>query len=231
MVPLPRFEKRLERMVEGAFSRAFRSELRPVEIGRRVTREMDLAATVGVKGDRVAPNRMVVRISPADHQHLAALGDTLITELAEAIEEHAARERYSLKGPASVSVVADVALRTGELRVEADIYPGARPTKAMHWLVLPDGGRLPILDDDPVTIGRLPECDVVLLDPNVSRRHTEVRIRKGVAAAIDLESLNGTKVNGRGVARNDKGQALTDGDVIQVGAALFRYERSGESRS
>ena len=228
-MPLPRFEKRLERMVEGAFSRAFRSELRPVEIGRRITREMDLGTTVGVRGERVAPNRALVRISPADYEHLSVLGETLAVELAEAMEEHARRERYALKGPAAVSVVAEVSMRTGDLRVDADIHPGARPTKPAHWLILPDGDRVAIVDGDPVTIGRLPECEVVLIDSNVSRRHAELRLRDQVVFAIDLDSLNGTKVNGRGVARGERGQALTDGDVVQVGTAMFRYDRAGEA--
>ena len=225
-VPLSRFEKRLERMVEGAFSRVFRSELRPVEIGRRIVREMDLGLTVGVKGERVAPNEFAVRISPPDLARMDPFAEALVGELDESVEEHAAKEHYTLKGPAKVDLHGDPGLGPGDLRVLGTIRPGPRPTKATQWLVLGDGSHVALRDDDPITIGRTPDCDIVLVDPNVSRRHAEVRAEHDHAVVVDLESLNGTKVNGRGVPRGNRGLVLSAGDVIQVAGALFRYQSS-----
>src|SRR5947209_3639883 len=138
---LQQFERRLERLVEGAFDKAFRSGLQPVELGRRLSREMALQRTVGV---------------------------------------HAAG--------------------------------------SLH---LPYGSRVAI-GDEPVTIGRHAECDVVLDDTNISRRHAEVRRQGEDYMLVDLGSTNGSKVNGTRV----KQQALADGDEITLGKTVLRFEAS-----
>jgi pSer/pThr/pTyr-binding forkhead associated (FHA) protein len=87
--------------------------------------------------------------------------------------------------------------------------------------VLEDGTRID-LGEDPATIGRLDECEVILTDKNVSRRHAEVR-REGTGfVLVDLDSTNGTRVNGARVKRHD----LEDGDEISVGATKLRFEMS-----
>jgi pSer/pThr/pTyr-binding forkhead associated (FHA) protein len=93
---------------------------------------------------------------------------------------------------------------------------------AVGSVVLPDGDRIPV-GEDPVTIGRLPECDIVLADTKVSRRHAEIR-RDGASgvSVVDLNSTNGTMVNGAGVRE----RVLTDGDQITVGGTVLRYEAS-----
>ena len=63
---IKRFEGRLERLVEGSLARPFRSTLQPVEIGRRLTREMDLQRRVGPRGLLVAPNSFTITLSPVD---------------------------------------------------------------------------------------------------------------------------------------------------------------------
>ncbi len=76
---LQQFERRLERLVEGVFARAFRSSLRPVELGRRLTREMDLRRTVGVRGEFIAPNHFLFELSASDRENFAAFEDALAT--------------------------------------------------------------------------------------------------------------------------------------------------------
>ena len=88
-------------------------------------------------------------------------------------------------------------------------------------LVLPDGGRV-ALGDEPTVIGRMPDCAVPLSDPQVSRRHAEVRRDDFGFRVVDLGSTNGTQVNGVVV----KEQLLDDGDVIVVGATSLRYQES-----
>jgi hypothetical protein len=80
---LQKFEGRLERMVDGTFSKAFRGELHPVEIGRRVTREMDLKRRLGVHG-LIAPNTFVVHLSASDFDRFESFLDALVRELEEA---------------------------------------------------------------------------------------------------------------------------------------------------
>jgi hypothetical protein len=214
---LQRFERRLERLVEGAFGKAFRSGLQPVEIGRRIAREMDAGRTLGVRGT-VAPNHFTVTLSPDDTDNFAGFHDALVSELADAAREHAREEGYSFEGPVQVELVTDETAKRGDLRVRAEIVASAVLTAS---LVLPDGSRI-TLGDPPTIIGRMPECAITLTDPQVSRHHAEVRNDTRTARVVDLGSMNGTFVNGVKV----KEQILADGDVIMVGATSIRYEES-----
>jgi hypothetical protein len=215
---LQQFEQRLERLVEGMFAKAFRSSLRPVELGRRLTREMDLQRTVGVRGEVIAPNRFRFALSPRDRAGFASFEEPLRRELADAVREHARAEGYVLLGPVDVELVSDPALTTGQLLLASEVAPG--PGGGPTWaLVLPDGRRV-VLADESVIIGRLPDCDVVVADPNVSRRHAEVRPDGDGWAIVDLDSTNGTRVNGVRVTT----RRLADGDVITVGNTVIRFE-------
>ena len=98
---LQRFERRLERLVEGAFNKTFRSGLQPVEIGRRFVREVDTGRTLGVRGT-VVPNHFVVRLSPEDAERFAGFTDALERELQDAVREHARDEGYHFVGPVDV---------------------------------------------------------------------------------------------------------------------------------
>jgi hypothetical protein len=215
---LQAFERRLERLVEGAFTKAFRSGLQPLEIGRRLVKELDAGRTVGVHGV-VAPNHFTVFLSPADAERFATFRDALATELADAAREHARDENFHFVGPVTVDLTEDPKRRQGDLRVEAAIVQGEGGWTAT--LVLPDGRRVP-LSDEPATIGRLPDCAVPLSDPQASRQHAEVRRGPDGFRVVDLGSTNGTTVNGTVVGEH----LLRDGDVIGVGNTAIRYEES-----
>ncbi|MHB8328902.1 MAG: FhaA domain-containing protein [Acidimicrobiales bacterium] len=216
---LQQFEQRLERMVEGAFSKGLRGGLQPVEIGRRLTREMDLLRRVGVRG-LIAPNFFVVTLSPQDAERFRSFVDVLARELGDAAREHARTEGYGFVGPVEVEVHLDEALRPGRFTVVANVVEGPDGLPAGS-LVLPDGSRV-ILESEPLVIGRLPECAVVLGDPNVSRRHAEVRRQGSEIVVVDLGSTNGTRVNGAPVRE----RPLADGDQIMVGTTAIRFETS-----
>ncbi len=212
------FERRLERLVEGTFTKAFRSGLQPVEIARKLIRELDSGRSVGVRGT-VAPNSFAVVLSPDDAEHFESFAEVLERELAEEIREHARGEGYHFVGPVEVEMLADSALRRGDLLIEASIRAG-------------EGGRVGRLvisksrsiemTDRTVVIGRLPECDVHVEDTQVSRRHAEIRADAGGYVLVDLGSLNGTLVNGMPVTEH----LLVDGDEIKLGAAIIRFEAS-----
>ena len=216
---LQQFEARLERLVEGAFSKALRGGLQPVEIGRRLTREMDLLRRVGVRG-LIAPNFFVVTLSPDDAERFRSFVDVLARELGDAAREHARTENYGFVGPVEVEIHMDESLRAGRFTVEADVVEGADGAPGGS-LVLPDGQRVPV-GTEPVVVGRLPECTIVLEDPNVSRRHAEIRRQDGDVAVVDLRSTNGTRVNGLPVRE----RVLADGDEISVGTTVLRFESS-----
>jgi hypothetical protein len=183
---LQQFERRLERLVEGAFAKAFRGQLQPIELGRRLTREMDLRRAVGIHGF-IVPNQFNVFLAPEDFERFEEFGDSQLSVSTFAIES--------------------------EL-VEGDDRPS-------DWLVFPDGRRVGI-GSQVVTIGRLPECAVVLDDPNVSRRHAQVRREGDAIFVVDLGSTNGTRVNGVLVREH----RLVPGDVVSVGTTALRFEPS-----
>lgn len=216
---LQQFERRLERLVEGVFAKAFRSGLQPVELGRRLTREMDSRRAVGVRGV-LAPNAFSFALAPADLERFQSFADAMLRELADAAREHARTEGYVFVGPVEVTLEADEAVTSGTFLVAGEVReaPGGA---VVGSLVLPDGGRVSI-SDEPVTIGRLSDCDVPVADESVSRRHAEVRRQGSDIVVVDLGSTNGTKVNGAGV----KQRRLADGDEITVGSTKLRFEAS-----
>lgn len=214
------FERRLERLVEGVFARAFKSSLRPVELGRRLVREMDDQRTVNVQGNVAAPNDFTITLGPDDHEQFAEIGESLTRELAEAARSHAREEGYAFMGPVEVHLNLDAELRTGSFGLSARFKEGAGGT-AGGSLVLPDGSRVR-LSDTTVTIGRAAECAVRLADTSVSRRHAEVRASGDGWTVTDLGSTNGTRVNGAIVTE----RRLKDGDTITVGDSHITYESS-----
>jgi hypothetical protein len=211
---LQKFEQRLERLVEGVFAKAFRSGLQPVELGRRLVREMDLGRTVGVRGV-LAPNDFVVAVGGEDREQMAPIEQTLVRELVDAAREHAKQESYRLPGPVNVELRTDPTLARGTFRLLARMVEG----DAVASVVLADGTRIGV-GDDPVTLGRASDCNVVLADPTVSKRHAELRRQGTEIVLIDLGSTNGTKVNGAGIRE----RALADGDEIRIGATVMRFE-------
>jgi hypothetical protein len=180
--------------------------LEPVEMGRRLARELDLHRTIATRGV-IVPNHFTLALASADRQRFATFEDALVQELAGYVAEHARAEGYHFLGPVAVELETDANLGTGSFLVASDVRPsdGGSPRGT---LVLPDGTRITV-GEDPIVIGRLPECDIVLA-------------AEGRTVVVDLGSTNGTKVNGAGVAI----RALEDGDVITVGITQIRFEGS-----
>ncbi|MGD0741922.1 MAG: DUF3662 and FHA domain-containing protein [Acidimicrobiales bacterium] len=213
---LQQFERRLERMVEGTFARAFRGELQPIELGRRLTREMDLHRAVSVRG-LVAPNDFEVVLSRHDYGRFEGFLEALAKELAEAARAHARTEGYTFLGPVVIGIACDNALPKSAFEISSEVIENTEKTAG--WIVLPDDHRVAV-GSEPVTIGRMPDCAVPLADPNVSRHHAEIRRDGDRVFLIDLGSTNGTRVNGVPVHQRE----LADGDVVTVGTTAFRYE-------
>lgn len=214
------FERRLESMVEGVFARAFRSALRPVELGRKLVRVMDDQRSVDVRGRTVVPNHFEISLSDADAERFAEMSSTLRRELCDAAREHARDESYTFVGPVSVDLLVDDAIRTGSFAITGVLREGAGGFGAGS-LLFSSGERI-ALGDQTVSVGRLPECEVALSDANVSRRHAEVRPSGDGWVVVDLGSTNGTRVNGVRIAE----QRLRGGDVVTFGATNATFEES-----
>src|SRR5579859_5094059 len=125
-------------MVEGVFARAFRSGLQPVEIGRRLTREMDLRRTIAPRGS-ITPNEFTVLLSSSDRSRFAPIEAELITELVTVARDHAKAENYVFLGPVTVSMETDGDLAPGMVLVSGEMVAPAGTASGTPSLVLPDG--------------------------------------------------------------------------------------------
>ncbi|MEY3618646.1 MAG: hypothetical protein RL726_1344 [Actinomycetota bacterium] len=206
-------------MVGGVFSRAFRGNVRPIEIGRRLISEIDANRSVDSKNRRVVPNHFLVHLSPADLEALESVRRDLLAELVEAVKEYANDEGYHLKGSVSVAIDSDESLKVGRIKVSSEIRPTGT-TAITAVVVLPDDRRIK-LGAETLVVGRSADNAIVFDDPNVSRRHAEIAPSSGGWVLKDLGSTNGTKVNGVVVSGE---RALRDGDIISVASHTIRYE-------
>jgi hypothetical protein len=228
---LQRFESRLEQAVSGAFAKAFRSAVQPVELAAALQREVDNSAQILSRNRRLVPNTFTIELSPVDHDRLQPYSQTLTDELVEMLREHAEEQHYVFAGPVAIDFAQEADLVTGRFRVRsqatAQVTPNAsrgRPSSAGaapgEWsaAIEVNGTRHP-LTPPGLVIGRGAEADLRINDPGVSRRHAEFRVTGGRGGATevsvaDLGSTNGTLVDGQRVSE----ARLQDGSVVRVGS-------------
>jgi len=249
-------EQKIESLVEGVFGRAFRTNVQPVELARKLVKEMDDHRTVSVSRVYV-PNEYTVYLSPHDRTQFQAYEDSLKLELQEYLAEHARREGYVMLSPPSVLLATDEDLGLGTFgiatrmvqrgRVPKDTPVPAQAGATMVYrpkpdAVLPDDGpdgaapliretvnlavdgkRHP-LDKRVILIGRSQDCDIQLNDPNVSRRHAEIRQEETSYSIVDLGSTNGLEVNGVRTQRAKLGH----GDKVTIGSTEIAFRLDGE---
>ena len=272
-----RVEQRLERAVNGAFARAFKSEVQPVEIASAIRRAMDDRAAVLGQGRTIVPNLFTVELSDTDYDRLGGYDEELEVELIAAAQEHAESQRYQPGGPLQVTFASANDLETGVFRLrtstarrpgtapkrgdegyaaaaapspaapapaapvpsprhidddgleatqrQAPVAPPAQPRRVnpadRPWLDV-DGERYPLMGAMTV-LGRDDSADIILDDPGISRRHSEIRVTNDgphlVASIRDMGSTNGTFVNSERITS----QRLSDGDRITVGRTSVIY--------
>jgi FHA domain-containing protein len=232
-VPILRdFERRLGNLVEGFFASTFRSGLQPVELAKRLLREMDDGKTVGVH-EVWAPNHFVFSLSPEDGDRFEQAEQALVSELKQVVREAAAERGWGLVGPPEVEFQVDRNLSRGRFTCEAALVEGGpeeppaasqavgRSAAEASLTVLEDGrrGTTYHLGRASVTIGRLPECDIVISDPGASRQHAQIRFDGDRFVVDDLGSTNGTLVNDAAA----DGRALEDGDRITIGSTVLEF--------
>ncbi|MCL3860788.1 DUF3662 and FHA domain-containing protein [Actinotalea sp. K2] len=222
---LDRFEKGVERVVSTAFAKAFRSEVKPVELASALRREVDDRAAVVGRERTVVPNEFVIELSEADHAQVESWGaEPLADELAANVTEHATHQRYAFVGPVTVQFEETSELETGRFLVRSATVRGAvapatsTAASPRHPLVDIDGQRY--LLTGPVTvIGRGSEADIIVDDPGISRRHLEIRVTPDGVIASDLGSTNGTFVEGHQVPA----ATLLDGNTITIGRTRILF--------
>jgi hypothetical protein len=252
---LRNLEAKLEGLVGGAFNRAFKSRVQPVEIARKLAKEMQDNQTVSISRTYV-PNHYTVWLSPQDREQFEGYEDGLKKELSDYLLEHARNEGLAVITRPTVDFETDDRLGLGEFGIQTALVGGPEderddaapleagpsagdfghtmvyspdrearplapppPAPAGRALLVGEGKRI-VLSGSRVMIGRSRDCDLTLDDPNVSRRHAELRNEDGHWVVADLGSTNGVKVNGRRVEQ----VALQPGDELALGLARLSFE-------
>jgi hypothetical protein len=253
MSMLRNLEAKLGGLVEGAFGRAFRTSVQPVELAHKLAKEMEDHQMASVSRVYV-PNHYRVFLSPKDREQFASYEPALRKELSDYLLEHARQESFALSTRPQVEFHTDERLDLGEFGIQAQllappeeeheaegpatpapsagdfghtmVYSPSRDARRVEaaqdrrQALLVGGGRRNVLSGSRVVIGRSREADIVLQDPNVSRRHAELRREDGGWQIVDLGSTNGIKVNGRRVDH----QPLGAGDQITIGVTDLTFE-------
>jgi hypothetical protein len=258
MTVLRNIESKIESLFEGVFGRAFRTNVQPVELARKLVKEMEDHRVISVSRLYV-PNEYTIYLSPPDREQFASYEDSLIAELQEYLAENARREKYVLLSPPKVLLETDEDLEVGEFGIATRMAQGGKQVTPdeMPAPDVPAGATMVYKPKPPeteavsaeelglereiatlswegqnheiakrrVVIGRSKDCDIQLSDPNVSRRHAEVRQEGAAYWAVDLDSTNGMEVNGKRLKR----AKLRPGDTITVGSTelVFRLEAGG----
>ena len=254
MSVLRTIEQKIEGLFEGVFGRAFRTNVQPVELARKLAKEMDEHRTISVSRIYV-PNEYTIYLSPPDREQFESYEGSLIGELQDYLGEHARREQYALLTQPTVLLKTDEDLTIGEFGIatrmvqpegsaprapsagapEAGatmIYTAAEPvhTEAVsaaelglepETMTLALEGKTHELTTPRAVLGRSKDCEIQLADPNASRRHAEVRLEDDAYWLIDLDSTNGTELNGK---RVDRGK-LAVGDRITIGETEIVFGR------
>ena len=206
---LDSFEKGLERAVNSAFAKTFRSGIQPVEIASALRREADTKAAVVSRDRIIAPNNYVVRLSGDDAGRMQGLGRALTDELHALLSKHATAQGYSFAGALSISLEPDEKIATGTVRVTSGTVEGR-----VSWQAVIDvDGRRHSLTKARTVIGRGSDAEITIADAGSSRKHAEVLWDGERAMMRDLGSTNGTKVNGQKVRE----AALPTDTTITIG--------------
>jgi Protein of unknown function (DUF3662)/FHA domain len=266
MNPLKSVETMIASLVEGTFGRVFRTEVRPMELARKLAREMDAHRTVSVSRVYV-PNEYSVWLSPPDRARYEGVEHEVIDELCAYLLEHARREDLILASPPHIAFHTDERLSLGEFGIKARLVrpagedgeshapvqrasqlpqspaqqeehgqtmiysssPGDPIQEPHAWrpeprALLAVGGRRLIVPPAGGTIGRSRDCDMVLDDAGVSRRHAEIRPGPDGWTVADLGSTNGVLVNGQPIHRSQ--HVLYPGDRVELGSTEIVFELS-----
>jgi hypothetical protein len=235
---LDNLEQRLDRIVNGSFSKAFKSEVQPVELGAALQQEIDNRADT-ITGQTVVPNIFIVELGDIDHERLEPYFATLSTELSSLADAYGNEQRYTTVDAAHVSFDHDSTLETGVFRIRSTAAP--RPIEVVNApAVSPDlTPQVPMTTFTPeatpylvsitgeefkitqsvTNIGRGIEADIQIDDTSVSRLHCAIVLGSDVLIR-DLGSTNGTMVDGARATET----ILRDGSIVKIGNITLTYK-------
>ena len=220
---LDNFEKGLERVVNGAFAKTFKSGLQPLEVTAALRRELDTKAAV-VSRDRIlVPNDFVVRLAPGDYQRMNELGPALIDEFTQLVQRHAAAQHYAFAGGISIRLQQDPSLSEGLVRVDSVNVKGE-----VAWTpVLDIGGKRYPITQARTIIGRGSDADITVDDSGTSRQHIEILWDGKRGQVNDLGSTNGSKLNGVPLTK----APLPPDSIIEIGRTRIAFRVLAQAAS
>ena len=216
------FERKLEQVISGAFAKAFRSAVQPVEIAAALQRECDNNAQILSRDRRMVPNDFHVELAQTDLDRLAPYDTAMAAEFREQLEDHAKHQGYRFPGPVRIEFEAADDLTTGRFRVrsraQAQVRSNATHTQTRRARAFVEaGGQQHPLHPPTTVVGRGTEADIRVDDPGVSRRHVEFQLTGGdrglEVRARDLGATNGMLVDGHRITHT----ALHDGSTVKIG--------------
>lgn len=234
---LDSLEQRLDRIVNGSFSKAFKSEVQPVELGAALQQEIDNRADT-ITGQTVVPNIFIIELGSVDHERLAPYFETLSVELGTLADTYSLEQRYTTVDSAHISFDLDSELETGVFRIRstaakrpadavqaAPVAQDATPQvplssftpEATPYLTSITGEEFKITQS-VTNIGRGVEADIQIDDTSVSRLHCAIVLGSEVLVR-DLGSTNGTVVDGTRTSE----ALLRDGSIIKIGNITLTY--------
>ena len=213
------FERRLENFVNGAFSKAFKSQLQPVEISAAIKAKMDVSAAVIGKDRILAPNEFNVSLSQPDLLRLKSLGENLVSEITKQVNSHVKKQRYQLTADLAITLTPSSTLALGQIQVSAS-GSKAEQVANVSWVPALDiSGKRYLLAKSKTTVGRDAAADIQVDDAGLSRTHFAINWDGSSASVEDLGSTNGTTVAGVNV----KVQNISADTVIKAGRTEFVF--------
>jgi len=228
-----RIEESCAAFIERTFAKTFPSDLEPAQIARKLVATME-AKTRGAEGSLVAPDRYAVLVNPEDYERLVPHREYLEREWAELLCDMAARVNVVFAdGGAAVVMIARASVPKGAIEIDLEPrdmteridVPRKAPSIGRFQLRMVRGvpayGVYPI--DGQIQVGRSDESDIFLVDPSVSRKHAVIDVDAGWPMVHDLESTNGTFVNGERIET----RRLSPGDLVAFGKTELRLEVAG----
>lgn len=252
-------EDSLERYIEGFFKDKFSGRVQPVEIAKKLAREMRDRKRVSVANVYV-PNEYTVFLHPEDCEAISSFSPLLANELSDYLVKKAAEKKFTLAAKPKILLQPDEMVGVGNLKVESKFgvaLPAEKPlpeplpaeapedvrehtqyftpvrgdtapvpglprtvSAVLYVESGPDAGKTFPLETYRMVIGRRETCDIVFNDPSISRRHAQLDYAAGRHMLSDLDSTNGTAVNGNPVEKVD----LNPGDVVTMGTTVWVYK-------
>lgn len=220
---LKEFERKLERVVEGVFAKGFKSGVQPIELAKKLEKEMDEKKTVGVSKIYV-PNHYTFYLSPQDRNEFLSFEPQLVLELKEFLKKRLKTKKCALLAEPEIILKERKDLSLGEFILKSKLAsPEKEVIQASLTLTIKgeDEEEIFFISKLVTTIGRIESNDIVIPDPSISRHHAQIRLTNGQFSLHDLDSTNGTFLNGKRITE----APLKDGAQIAMGKVALKFRR------